>query len=276
MAMTQAQGYVLGQSARAARRLEIQDAHFADASERLLDELALRPHDRVVELGCGPGGFSRRVFRRLGAGGVLVGVDQSAALLDQARALLDGLGPAQFRPVLGDIAGLGPWLDGADAVLGRTVLHHVPMAEFLLGRLRAALRPGTRLGFLEPDFRTPLARLAYLEATGRPELAPLRVWAVAINQLYQLNRLSPDIGGTLAPTLEAAGYRRVRADWSECPSDAPVIENLVMFYDEVRDQLQSLGVLTAAEVDRQQALLRGLAVDSLPAVWGIHRVSCAV
>src|SRR6266700_998539 len=106
--MTEPQGYVLGQSARAARRLEIQDAHFAEVSERLLDDLALRPHDRVVELGCGPGGFSRRILRRLGAGGVLVGVDYSAGLLDQARAALAGVGAARFEPVAGDIAELGP------------------------------------------------------------------------------------------------------------------------------------------------------------------------
>src|SRR5438270_9050250 len=107
-------GYVLGQSGRAARRLEIQDAHFAEMSERLLDELALRPGDRVVEFGCGPGGLSHRVLRRLGAGGVLVGVDGSAGLLEQARAALAGAGPARFEPVLADLAGLGPWLDGAD------------------------------------------------------------------------------------------------------------------------------------------------------------------
>src|SRR5438552_2481409 len=152
--MTEAQGYVLGQSDRAARRLELQDAHFAEVSERLLDELALRPDDRVVEFGCGPGGFSRRVLRRLGAGGVLVGVDTTEGLLAQARAALAGAGPARFEPVRADIAGLGEWLDGADVVVGRTVLHHVPMVEFLLGRLRARLRPGTRVGFLEPDFRT--------------------------------------------------------------------------------------------------------------------------
>lgn len=82
------QGYVLGQSERAARRLAIQDAHFGDVSERLLDDLALRPNDRVVELGCGPGGLSRRILRRLGAGGVLVGVDASEGLLSQASAAL--------------------------------------------------------------------------------------------------------------------------------------------------------------------------------------------
>jgi ubiquinone/menaquinone biosynthesis C-methylase UbiE len=265
-------GYVLGQSERAARRLRIQDAHFAEVSEKLLDELALRPTDRVVELGCGPGGFSRRVLRRLGPGGVLVGVDQSEGLLEQARAALAG-GPARFEPVRADVAGLGPWLDGADVVVGRTVLHHVSMVEFVLGRLRAAVRPGTRVGFLEPDFRTPLARLAYLEATGRPELAPLGVWATAINQLYLASRLSPDVGATLAQTLEIAGYRRVRQEWAEGRSDASSLENMRMFYDEVRDRLAALGILSAEEVVRQQQLLEALPADGLPGVWGIYRVA---
>jgi ubiquinone/menaquinone biosynthesis C-methylase UbiE len=271
--MSEGAGYVLGQSERAARRLAIQDAHFAEVSERLLEDLALRPGDRVVELGCGPGGFSRRILARLGAGGVLVGVDSSAGLLTQARGALAGMGAARFEPVLADLAQLGPWLEGADVVVGRTVLHHIPMVEFVLGRLRAAVRPGTRIGFLEPDFRTPLARLAYLEATGRPELAPLGVWGVAINQLYEVNRLSPDVGASLARTLESAGYHRVRTEWMECRSDALMIENMLMFYGEVRDRLQALNILTSEEVDRQIRLLRELRADALPPAWGIHRVA---
>jgi SAM-dependent methyltransferase len=272
--MNDGQDYVLGQSAEAARRLAIQDAHFADESEWLLDELALRPHDRVVELGCGPGGFSRRVLRRLGPGGVLVGVDRTEGLLTQARALLAAeQGPARFEPVLADIAQLGAWLDGADVVVGRTVLHHLPMAEFVLGWLRARLRPGTRVGFLEPDFRTPLVRLGYL-AEGRPELAPLTVWATAINHLYEANRLSPDVGATLGRALELAGYHRVRAGWAECRSDGLMIENMRMFYDEVRERLVGTGVLSAEEIERQQRLLGDLRAEGLPAAWGIHRVAC--
>jgi ubiquinone/menaquinone biosynthesis C-methylase UbiE len=278
--MTEAQGYVLGQSARAARRLEIQDAHFAAVSEQLLDDLALRPDDRVVELGCGPGSFSRRILRRLGAGGLLVGVDCSEGLLIQAQSALADAGPARFEPVLADIAALGSWLcpsgRAADVVVGRTVLHHLPMVEFVLGRLRTLLPAGTRVGFLEPDFRTLLGRLAYLEATGRAELAPLRVWAVAINQLYEANRLSPDVGATLAATLQAAGYRDVRQHWSEARSDALTTENMLMFYDEVRDRLTALGILTPAEIEEQQRRLRALPAEGLPAVWGIHRVACVV
>jgi ubiquinone/menaquinone biosynthesis C-methylase UbiE len=272
--MTEAQGYVLGQSARAARRLEIQDAHFAEVSERLLDELALGPQARVVELGCGPGGFSRRILRRLGQGGVVVGVDCSEGLLVQASAALSGIGPARFEPVLADISTLGSWLDGADAVVGRTVLHHIPMAEFVLGRLRAVLRPGTRFGFLEPDFRTPLARLSHLEATGRSELAPLRIWAMCINQLYQASLLSPCIGATLAAALETAGCHKVRTVWSESRSDGLMIENMLMFYDEVKERLHSLGILSSEENEQQQRMLRALPSESLPGVWGIHQVTC--
>jgi|SRR5262245_6748262 len=272
--MSEAPGYVLGQSTDAAQRLAVQDAHFAVSSERLLDELQLRPTDRVVELGCGPGGLSRRIMQRLGEGGVLVGIDTSEGLLAQARALLGQAGPARFEPVVADIAQLGEWIDGADVVVGRAVLHHVPMAEFLLGRLRAALQPGARVGFLEPDFRAPLARVAYLEVLGRAELAPLRTWATAINQLYLLRGLSPAVGATMRRAMESAGYRRVRAGFTEFPSDAAVIENMIMFYDEVRDRLPALGILTVEEIDRQKDLLRALPLGSLPALWGLHHVAC--
>jgi len=96
--MNKPQGYVLGQSERAAHRLAIQDAHFADVSEALLDDLRIQANDRVVELGCGPGGFSRRILRRLGNGGALIGVDSSEGLLAQARTSLADPAAAPFVP----------------------------------------------------------------------------------------------------------------------------------------------------------------------------------
>jgi ubiquinone/menaquinone biosynthesis C-methylase UbiE len=227
-------------------------------------------------LGCGPGGFSRRILKRLGKGGVLVSVDASEGLLEQARTALANAGSAEFRPVLADVSQPGAWLNGATVVVGRAVLHHVPMAELLLGKLRAVLPAATRVGFIEPDFRSPLARLAHLEATTRPELAPLRVWAFAINHLYLANRISPDVGASLARTLRSGGYRNVREGWSECRSDSMMIENMLMFYDEVRERLPKLGILTSEEIDRQQQALRALSPESLPAAWGIHRVAAEV
>jgi len=274
--MSDTPGYILGQSASAARRLELQDRHFAVPSEQLLDELAIRPTDHVVELGCGPGGLTRRILSRLGASGKLVSVDSSAGLLEQAKIHTTGAGAGQVEFVAADVSKPGAWLDGADVVVGRAVLHHVPMAEYLLGRLLTVLRPGTRVGFLEPDFRSPLARLALLEASGHPEYAALRVWATAINDLYLARRISPCVGATLGKTLETAGYRNVRTAWHEFSSDSMVIENMLMFYDEVRGPLESYGILSAAENAEQQQLLRALLPGPHPGVWGMFRVVCEV
>ncbi len=53
-----------------------------------------------------------------------------------------------------------------------------------------------------------------------------------------------------------------------------MIENMLMFYDEVRDRLVELRILTAGQIDEQQALLRTLTPETLPAAWGMYRVAC--
>lgn len=270
---TGSQEYVLGRNADAARRLAIQDAQFAQVSELLLDEIQLRPNDRVVEIGTGAGGFSRRILQRLGAGGVLVGVDYTPGLLEQARHNLAGVSAARFEPIVADVSLPGAWLEGADVVLGRTVVHHVPLAESWLGRLKTALRPGTRVGFVEPEFRALLGRFTVLEAGGRTEMAVLRQWAEGISRFYQASGLSPQVGATLGWALEAAGFRNVVLHSGECPTDETVIENLLLYYDEIRDIYLKLGIMTFDEVEDQKRQLRALPTGNLPAVWGVHRVS---
>lgn len=269
-------GYVLGQSEFAARRLELQDRHFAAPSESLLDALALKPNDRVVELGCGPGGLTKRIVKRLGSSGVVVAIDASASLLEQAKQALTGSGPGRAEFLQADVSKPGAWLDNADVVIGRAVLHHVPMVEYLLGRLRAILRPGTRIGFLEPDFRRPLAHLAYREATGRPELAPLLVFSKAINDLYAAWGISPAVGASLAPTLEDAGYSHVKHAWHPFVTDADVLENMQMIYDEVRDTFASLNIINPAEIEEEKKKLAALTPGALPSVWGLHQVTAQV
>ncbi|MBS0266327.1 MAG: methyltransferase domain-containing protein [Planctomycetes bacterium] len=271
--VSDAHDYVLGRNAAAARRLAIQDAQFANVSEQLLDTIQLRPADRVVELGAGAGGFSRRILRRLGPGGVLVAVDFTTGLLDQARETVAGVSPARFEPVVADVSQPGPWLENADVVLGRTIVHHIPLAESWLGRLKTALRPGTRVGFIEPEFRTLLGRFSVLEASGHPELAVLRRWAEGISRFYQACGLSPEVGATLGWALRAAGFQQVHVEATECPTDATVIENLLLYYDEIRERYVQIGLMTSAEIDREQRLLRELPAGPLPAAWGIYQVS---
>ncbi len=265
--------YALGQTTNAMRRLEIQDAQFAQISERLLDAIGLRSDDRVVELGTGPGGLSRRIMQRLGTGGVLVGVDFSQSLLDQASRNVTGISAASFEPVLSDVQQIGSWIDGADVVLGRTVLHHIPLAESFVGTLHVALKPGTRVGFIEPEFRALLANIRIQEAAGRPELAALRIWAEGIARFYQTRGLSDGVGSTLGLTMELAGFHSVSSTWSECPADASVIENMLLYYEEVRSKYIDLGIMTDEEIDGQLRDLKALPTDDLPPVWGVHMVT---
>jgi hypothetical protein len=146
------------------------------------------------------------------------------------------------------------------------------MAEFLLGRLKAALAPGTRLGFLEPDFRRPLARIAFAEVK-QPELAPLLVFSKAINDLYAAWRISPAVGASIAPALQEAGYANVQHSWHPFVTDADVLENMQLIYDEVRDTFTALNIITPAQMDEQKKLLGALAVGALPPVWGLHQVT---
>lgn len=268
--MEQPTDYILGQSAEAARRLAIQDLHLAAPSEQLLDWLQLQPTDRVVELGCGPGAFTKRIFNRLGSQGRVTSVDSAPGLLEQAKAALSAF--PNFHPVAADVPGLGEWLDGADVVTGRAVLHHLPMAEIVVGRLRARLKPGTRIGFVEPDFRAMLTRVAYLEATGRTELAAIREWARVINELYLIRKISPCVGATLATAVKTAGYSNVRTSFHEFPCDQLVIDNMLLFYDEIGETLERLGVITRDQIEVQKPLLRQVPMGS-PAVWGVHVVT---
>ncbi|MGH7139379.1 MAG: class I SAM-dependent methyltransferase [Pirellulales bacterium] len=267
-------GYALGANDAAARRLEIQDAQFSAISERLLDRLNVRPSDCVVELGIGAGSFTRRLLRRLGPDGTLIGLDKTQGLLDQAAANLMRASSARIELQLADINDADLWLANADVVVGRTVLHHLPMPEAQLGRWRSVLRPSTRLGFIEPEFRVFIGRLAALERQGRAELAPLRRWAEGISRYYQSCGLSPTIGATLAPTLSAACYQDVASEWFECPMDANGIENILLYYDEIRERYEAMGTMTASQIARDQEFLRALRLENLPFVWGMYCVTC--
>src|SRR5262249_36168032 len=107
-------------------------------------------------------------------------------------------------------------------------------------------------------------------------LAPLRIFIVTLYSLYQANRISPEIGASLARSCETAGYRNVRNNWVEFRTDSSVIENMIMVYDEIRAAVDSNGILPAAEVDRQQKILESLDGQELPPVWGMYRVACEV
>jgi SAM-dependent methyltransferase len=115
---------------------------------RAIDPLDLGPGERVLDIGCGCGDTTLEVAARVGAGGHVLGVDLSAPMLSRARerATERGLTHVHFEQA---DAQVHPFAPGSfDAAVSRfgVMFFDDPTAAF--ANIRAALRPGGRLGFV--------------------------------------------------------------------------------------------------------------------------------
>jgi SAM-dependent methyltransferase len=122
------------------------------ARSAYLDLLGIRPGDRVLDAGCGSGVVTREVAQRVGAGGRVVGVDPSAALLTIAREIADRGDVAdriEFR--VGSALAL-PFADAAfDRAIAVTVLGHIPNGAAAIPELVRVVRAGGTVGAFDFD-----------------------------------------------------------------------------------------------------------------------------
>ncbi len=137
-----------------AARLELRGQSEDEVANRdaYLDLLAVRPGDRVLEVGCGSGVVLREIARRVGPEGRAVGLDASPALLAVAHELAEreGLGDrVAWRE--GDARVL-PFPDAEfDVVLAVTSLSHIPEGERAVPEMARVARPGGRVGVFDLD-----------------------------------------------------------------------------------------------------------------------------
>ncbi len=114
----------------------------------LLDALAIRPGERVLELGCGSGVIMRELARRTAGANPLTGVDRSPYLLGEARKLAAREGLAdriEFRQGIGEALPLPA--DFADVAVCSTVAEEGD-AERMLSELVRVTKPGGRVGVI--------------------------------------------------------------------------------------------------------------------------------
>ena len=153
----------------------------------------LTPAARVLDLGCGPGDFTR-VVADLVPDGEVVGLDPQPALLAEARRLA---GPNQsfVEGPVQHLARLFPGGPRFDGVMSRAAMQWVPMADHpgYLAEVRRLLRPG---GW----FR--------LEMGGAGNIAPLaeRLETISIAHGGPAAPWSFPDAGTYLELLETAGF----------------------------------------------------------------------
>jgi SAM-dependent methyltransferase len=170
-------------------------AHRASNRDRSLWAVGLldvRPGERVLELGFGPGVAVAELARHA-PGGLVAGVDHSELMVRQARrrnAAAVRSGQVDLR--LGAIEDLPDFGTAFDAVLAVNALHFAADAAGVLEQLRRVLHPGGRIAIASQP-RCPGATA----------------------------ETSAEAGGMLAAGLAAAGFSNVRLE--TLALDPPVV-----------------------------------------------------
>lgn len=188
---------------------------FGRWAEALVGRMHLKPSERVLDVACGTGVTTRLAKQRVGPSGRVDGLDVNAGMLEQARALADGLDIGWTESDVCD-SGLG---DGAcDVVLSQHGYHYFPDKPGALAEFRRVLAPGGRLGFSVWDGHSAYTE-ALCAAVAR-HISP----EVAARQRSQRETPSAD---DLAAQLRAAGFRRVAVERQELSIRVPAARAFV-------------------------------------------------
>jgi len=117
--------------------------------KRVMKILGIEPGKGVADIGAGSGWFTVRAARRVGDGGEVYAVDinpESTRYIDQ-RAQKEKL--HNVRTILGKADNPLLPANSVDAVLLLKTYHEVAEPVDLLRNLRAALRPGAKVGIID-------------------------------------------------------------------------------------------------------------------------------
>ena len=126
---------------------------------RLAGLSGARPGDRVLDVGCGTGYFTRILARAVAPSGTAEGIDPSPDGITRARRITR-LANCTFSQGIGEALEAG---DGAyDVVVSSLMIHHLPdeLRPQAIREMLRVLRTGGRV--LVADFRPPASRLGRL------------------------------------------------------------------------------------------------------------------
>ncbi|MGY1709188.1 class I SAM-dependent methyltransferase [Geodermatophilus sp. SYSU D00758] len=118
---------------------------FGPIAERLVEELAPQPGERVLDVGCGRGAVLLRAADRVGPTGVADGVDLAPGMVAAAREEARAAG-LEVSVWVGDAADPAPGSGPYDVVASSLVLFFLPDPAAALRAWRTLLVDGGRLG----------------------------------------------------------------------------------------------------------------------------------
>lgn len=174
--------------------------------------LGLGPGDKVLDIACGPGNFSRAFSAAVGDSGLVVGLDASTTMLERGAADLRRSGRGNVVLVRGDATEL-PFTDGSfDAVCCFAALHLFADPFAGLDEMARVLTPGGRIALMtsvqrQLGPRGPLKpiseRMSGMKVFEQQEIVEA-LQQRGFDELHQrLSGLIQFVGGRLAPAPDA-------------------------------------------------------------------------
>lgn len=135
-------------------------------AETILDQLAVKPGMKLLDVGCGPGRLTVPAARHVGAKGEVTALDLQAEMLSRVQKKLDADNVTNVRLIQSPIGEGKTDCNTFDRALLVTVLGEIPDREAALAEIFRALKPGGILSvtevLLDPHYQTPntIRRLA--------------------------------------------------------------------------------------------------------------------
>lgn len=211
-----------------------------EMTERMLDDVGIRPGMRVLDIGCGPGWVAQMLSRRVGSEGRVVGVDQSPQMIEIARQSAREAGLANITFIEGGFDVAFPERGSLDAVVGRRVLMYQSDAAQAVAQLVDAIRPGGAIAFHEHDM------VEVSNDSPLPLHDRVRSW---LREMLRREGANLRMGFGLHSALSANGLivERVRAEANVLtPTAGYPIGSIIR---AVLPRLLKLGIVTEADVD---------------------------
>lgn len=158
-----------------------------------LSAFNLKPGERVLDVGAGPGFLAAEMAKAVGKSGSVCGVDISEPLLKIARSQAKGKNEIEY--LLGDATQLPYQEKEFDVVVSTQVLEYVPDVNAALVEFHRVLKNGGRVALLDTDWDSIVWHF------------PDRMRMNRILKAWEEHASDPFLPRTLANKLNRAGFR---------------------------------------------------------------------
>lgn len=266
--------YVLGTGVDELTRLSLQHQLWSDAAHDAWRRAAIRPGQRVLDVGCGPGFAAFDLAQWVTTTGTVVGVDESANFVAWCAEQAKGRGLPQLRPKVGDVQRLGDALATEppfDLAYARWVLCFVKDPAAVIRGVAERLRPGGH--FVIHDY------FNYGAMTLAPRRRSHDLAVAATMRSWREQGGDPDVMGRVPTLLAEHGFRvdHIQAHQRLARGGDAMFEWPDVWWRTFAPKLVARGLLAAADCDEllaDLAAIRASATDFVvcPTVYEVIAV----